>query len=286
MFEDSNITTSMQVISEALLMKHIPYKEDFMLNEVTITRAIISSYITKLQDALDLDVAIVGAGPSGLVAGYYLSLAGKRVALFERKLSIGGGMWGGGMMFNEIVLQDEAVMIAEELGMRVKPYAEGYYTADAVEAVSCLTYRAVSSGLAVFNLISVEDVVFKHERVTGLVVNWSPVEMAGLHVDPMTIHARYVLDATGHGADVVSRLVRKMGVRLNTPTGSMVGEKCMDADLGERHTVENTREVFPGLYACGMASNEVFGGCRMGPVFGGMFLSGRKAAHELIERLS
>ena len=257
-----------------------------MLNEVTITKAIISSYLTKLQAALDLDVAIVGAGPSGLVAGYYLSLAGKRVALFEKKLSIGGGMWGGGMMFNEIVLQDEAVVIAEELGMRVKPYAEGYYTVDAVEAVSCLTYRAVSSGLSIFNLISVEDVVFKLERVTGLVINWSPVEMAGLHVDPMTLHARYVLDATGHDADVVSRLVRKMGVRLNTPTGSMMGEKSMDAELGERQTVENTREAYPGLYVSGMASNGVFGGYRMGPVFGGMFLSGRKAALELIEKLS
>lgn len=256
-----------------------------MLNEVTITKAILSSYMAKLEAALELDVAIVGAGPSGLVAGYYLARAGKKVALFEKKLGIGGGMLGGGMMFNEIVVQVEAASIAEELGMRLKPYADGYYTADAIEAVSCLTYRAVQAGLSVFNLVTVEDLVFREGRVRGLVINWSPVEMTGLHVDPMTLHALSVLDATGHGAGVVSHLARKMGVRLNSETGGMVGEKCMDAELGERSAVENTREAYPGLFVSGMAANAVFGGCRMGPIFGGMFLSGKKAASEIMGML-
>ena len=256
-----------------------------MLNEVTITRGIISSYLAKFERALELDVAIVGAGPSGLVAGYYLARAGKKVALFEKKLSIGGGMLGGGMMFNEIVLQDEALHIAQELGIRTASSSEGYHTADSIESVGCLVYRAMNAGLLVFNLITVEDVLFRGERVMGLVINWSPVEMAGLHVDPLAVHARYVLDATGHGADVVSRLVRKMGVRLMTDTGGMVGEKSMDAERGERHAVENTREAFPGLYVSGMAANAVFGGYRMGPIFGGMLLSGRKAARELAARL-
>ncbi|HQI80384.1 MAG TPA: sulfide-dependent adenosine diphosphate thiazole synthase [Deltaproteobacteria bacterium] len=256
-----------------------------MLNETTITRAIISSYLAKLDAALELDVAIVGAGPSGLIAGYFLARAGKKVALFERKLSMGGGMLGGGMMFNRIVVQDEALHIMDELGIRSVSHAPGYHTVDAVEACGCITYRAVQAGLSVFNCIMAEDVVYRHERVGGLVINWSPVESARLHVDPMTLHARYVLDATGHGADVVSRLVRKMGVRLLTETGAMMGEKSMDAELGERHTVENTREAFPGLFVSGMAANAVFGGYRMGPVFGGMFLSGLKAAQELTARL-
>jgi sulfide-dependent adenosine diphosphate thiazole synthase len=41
------------------------------------------------------------------VAAYYLAKAGKNVTVFERKLSVGGGMWGGGMMFDRIVVQDE-----------------------------------------------------------------------------------------------------------------------------------------------------------------------------------
>jgi len=256
-----------------------------MLNEVTITRAIINTYLDKFTDVLELDVAIVGAGPSGLVAGYYLAKAGKKVALFEKKLSIGGGMWGGGMMFNEIVVQDAGKTVLDELGLGVKEFEEGYYTLDAVEAVSGLVYKSVRAGLKIFNLITIEDVVFKKDRVSGLVINWSPVEMTGLHVDPLTIHARYVIDATGHPANVTETLVRKMGVELDTPTGTIVGERSMDAELGEMHTVENTKEVFPGMYVSGMAANAAFGGYRMGPIFGGMFLSGKKAADEIIERL-
>ncbi len=56
-------------------------------------------------------MAVVGGGPAGLVAAYYLARANKKVVLFERKLSVGGGMWGGGMMFNQIVVQDEALPI-------------------------------------------------------------------------------------------------------------------------------------------------------------------------------
>jgi thiamine thiazole synthase len=256
-----------------------------MLNEVTISRAIITTYMNKLMDSLELDAAIVGGGPSGLVAGYYLARAGKKTALFESKLSIGGGMWGGGMMFNEIVVQEEAREVMDELGVRMKTFEPGYYTADSIDAVTTLIHRAIQAGLRMFNLIYIEDIVFKNGRVGGLVINYAPVVTAKLHVDPMTIHARLVLDATGHPAHVTSTLVRKMGVKLRTETGGILGERSMDADQGERHTVENTGEVFPGLFVSGMAANQVFGGYRMGPVFGGMLLSGKKAAQDMMQRL-
>jgi len=256
-----------------------------MLNEVTITRAILDTYLSKLKDALELDVAIVGAGPSGLVAGYYLAKAGKNIGLFEKKLSVGGGMWCGGMMFNELVVQDAARPLVEEFGIRLKKFEEGYYTIDSIEAVSSLTYHAIKAGLKIFNLITIEDIVFKDGHVSGLVINWTPVEMAGLSVDPLTLHSRFVIDATGHPANVTGALVRKMGVKLNTETGKIIGEKSMDASLGEINTVENTKEAFPGLYVSGMAANAVFGGYRMGPIFGGMFLSGKKAAEEIIKKL-
>ena len=58
----------------------------------------------------------------------------------------------------------------------------------------------------------------------------------------------------------------------------------MWSDRAEALTLENTREVFPGLYVAGMAANATFGGPRMGPIFGGMLLSGKKAAELLIKR--
>ena len=88
------------------------------LDEIKISRAIIDAYQQKLTECLDVDVAIVGAGPAGMCCAYYLAKENKKVALFERKLSVGGGMWGGGIMFNEIVVQKKA---KEMLG-RVEEY--------------------------------------------------------------------------------------------------------------------------------------------------------------------
>ncbi|MFW6052517.1 MAG: sulfide-dependent adenosine diphosphate thiazole synthase [Desulfosalsimonas sp.] len=255
------------------------------LDEIIISRAIIERYHEKLTKNLETDVAIVGAGPSGLVAGYYLAEAGKKVALFERKLSIGGGMWGGGMLFNEIVVQSEALSILDEFGIRYKQYQDDYYTADGIEAVASLTAGALKSGLTIFNCVTVEDVMMRPERVEGLVINWSPVEMAGLHVDPLTVRTSFVIDATGHDTDIVKVVDEKMPGRLNTFTGGIVGQKAMWADRAETDTTRNTKEVFPGLYVAGMAANATAGGPRMGPIFGGMLLSGQKAAQDLIQRL-
>jgi thiamine thiazole synthase len=256
-----------------------------MLNEVTISKAIIDAYVQKLKNALTLDVAIVGGGPSGLLAGYYLAKAGKKVALLDRKLSIGGGVWGGGMMFNEVVVQTQGKELLDELGLETKAYEPGYFTIDSVYLASGLVHKAMCAGLSIFNLVAMEDVVIKNQRVAGLVINWGAVETLKWHVDPLTLHATFVLDATGHPANVTEVLLRKMGVTLETATGKMVGEKSMEAETGESDTVHNSREVYPGLYVCGMAANAVCGGYRMGPIFGGMLLSGRKVAREMIERL-
>ena len=59
----------------------------------------------------------------------------------------------------------------------------------------------------------------------------------------------------------------------------------MWAELGEKGVLENTMEVYPGLIATGMAAAAVFGSPRMGPIFGGMLLSGEKAAQVAIELL-
>lgn len=119
------------------------------LDDVTVSRASVERYTEDLLSYLS-DVAIVGAGPSGLVAAYYLARAGRKVAVFESRLSIGGGMWGG-MMFNHIVVQEDAKATLDEFGARTRPYVEGYYTADSVETITTITSKAIKAGARMFN---------------------------------------------------------------------------------------------------------------------------------------
>jgi len=256
------------------------------LDDIKISRAIIESYKKKLIDALEVDVAIVGAGPAGMCCAYYLAKKGKKVVIFERKLSVGGGMWGGGIMFNEIVVQGKAKEILDEFGVRSRLYEENYYLSDSIEAVSTICSKSVKAGVKIFNLLSAEDVMIRKNRICGLVLNWTAVEIANLHVDPITMRADFVVDATGHAAEVVHIAERKSGLKLKTKTGKIMGEKSMWAEVAEDTIIRNSKEVAPGLFTCGMCANAVFGGPRMGPIFGGMLLSGRKVAQDLIKRLT
>ena len=253
--------------------------------ETKVSQAIIGTYFTKLQENLNLDVAIVGGGPSGIVASYYLAKAGLRVAQFDRKLAPGGGMWGGAMMFNQIVIQEEAIDIVREFQISHQPIGDGLYAMDSVESTASLLYHAVHAGATLFNCYSVEDVVFKDNRVAGVVVNWTPVLREGLHVDPLNILAKVVVDGTGHDSEICTTVARKNGVRLATDTGGVVGERSLDVVTGEDEVVRGTKEIYPGLYVCGMAASAVSGTPRMGPIFGGMLMSGRKVAEDIIKQL-
>lgn len=250
-----------------------------MLDEITISKAITESFMNDFMDAMEADVAIVGAGPSGMTAAYYLARDGIKTVLFERGLRVGGGMPGGGMMFNRIVVQDEGKSILDEFDIRSWEYEPGYYLADSLEATAVLCAGAIKAGARFFNLISVEDVmILEDDRVTGLVLNWTATELAKLHVDPLTIRAKVVIDATGHASEVCHIVVDKLKGKLRTEDGCIVGERPMWAEIGEGKLTENTREVYPGLIVAGMAANAVCGAPRMGPVFGGMLLSGKRAA--------
>jgi thiazole biosynthesis enzyme len=255
------------------------------LDDVRISEAIIGNYMKKLQSVLRTDAAVVGGGPAGMTSAFYLAKAGKKVVLFERRLSLGGGIWGGGMMFNEIVVQEEGRRVLKELGIRTTQARKGYYTADAVETASTLCSTAIKAGVQIMNLLSAEDVMVEKERVTGLVINWSSVEMASLHVDPISVRSKFVVDATGHAAELAHLIEEKTGPCLDTETGFVIGEGSMWADRAERMILDNTKEIFPGLYVAGMAANAVCGAPRMGPIFGGMLMSGKKAAELILTRL-
>lgn len=255
-----------------------------MISETKITKLILESAANNLLNNLNVDVAIAGGGPSGLVAAKYLAQAGLKVSLYERKLSTGGGMWGGGMCFPRIVVQGEAKHILDDFNIKSKEYEKNYFVADSIEAVAKLTAGAVDAGATIFNGISVEDVMIRENKICGMVINWSSVEVAGLHVDPMTIESKFVIDATGHPLEVCKIVQEKVG-KLSTPSGKIEGEKSMWAERAESLVEDNTKEVYPGLWVVGMAANAVFGSPRMGPIFGGMLLSGKKAAEDIVGKL-
>ena len=254
------------------------------IDESIVTEAIVQTFTKRFLECLSLDVAIVGGGPSGLIAAKVLGEHGVKTAVFEKKLSIGGGMWGGGMGYNVIVVQEGAKRILDELGIQSEAYIDGYYVADSIESVAKLVAGVRNAGARIFNLISVEDVMARQGKVCGLVINRTPIEMAQLHVDPLTIGARFVIDATGHAAEVAHVVQKKVGP-LKTKTKGVLGERAMWAEDGERFVVEKAGEVFPNVYVTGMAVGAVYGGPRMGPIFGGMLLSGERVARMILKKL-
>ncbi|MCX7682581.1 MAG: sulfide-dependent adenosine diphosphate thiazole synthase [Anaerolineae bacterium] len=256
------------------------------IDDIQITEHIFQSYFNDLLAAVRSDVLIIGAGPAGLTAAWHLAQDGYQVVVLERGLAVGGGMWGGGTMFSRIVVYgEEAKDLLAKAGVRVTARGDGYYVADAVECVAALTLAAAHAGAQIFNCIAVEDLLVRHDRVEGVVVQWMPVLRSGLHVDPVTFQARAVVDATGHGAELV-RLLAKRRIPLPTPGGEPQTEGPMWAEVGERKVVELTGELYPGLFVAGMAAAAVFGAPRMGPIFGGMLLSGKRVAEQIGEALS
>jgi thiamine thiazole synthase len=87
-----------------------------------------------------------------------------------------------------------------------------------------------------------------------------------------------VIDGTGHDAEVVAALERR-GILKTKGFGAMWVERSEDA------VVEHTGEVHPGLIVMGMAVSTVYGLPRMGPTFGAMLLSGKRAAEVALDLL-
>lgn len=254
-----------------------------MIDDVEVTRKIFQRYSKDFIDNTQVDVIIAGAGPAGLTAARLLAEAGKKVLIIERKLAPGGGMWGGGMNFPVVVIQPESKHLLDDIGVKLEDTGDNYYTADSVECVAKLLASAIDAGAKVWNAVSVEDVMIRQDRISGVVINWTAVTVTKMHVDPLTIGSEYVIDGTGHDADICT-VARKKAGKLHTPSGEVEGERSMWAEVGEQTVVENTREVYPGLYVIGMAANAVMGAPRMGPIFGGMLLSGEKVAREILEK--
>jgi thiamine thiazole synthase len=212
------------------------------------------------------------------MAARELATLGRKVVVLERQLVPGGGVWGGAMGMNEVVIQDDALQALEGTGVRPKRTGDRLAAIDSMELASALVLGALRAGAVVLNLTTVEDLCVRGGVVRGVVANRTELGDR-LPLDPISFQAEAVLDATGHDAALV-RMLHRRGL-LSSGTG-LPGEGAMDAMNGEAFVVDEIAEIYPGLWIAGMAVAAARGGPRMGPIFGGMLLSGR-AVSELID---
>jgi len=245
------------------------------VGEKEVTAAIVGEFAGQFQEYVESDVIIIGAGPSGLIAGRDLAAAGRKVLIVERNNYLGGGFWIGGYLFNKVTVRDPGQEILEELGVPFIEKTAGLYVADGPHACSKLIAAACDAGVKIANMTVFEDVVLREgNRIAGVVINWTPVQSMPRQitcVDPVAIETKVVIDATGHDAFVV-KCLEERGLLKTKGFGAMWVERSEDL------IVEHTGEVHPGLLVTGMAVSTTYGLPRMGPTFGGMLLSGRRVA--------
>lgn len=254
------------------------------VDESVVTKGILRGSLEYFNTITEADVIVVGAGPAGLTASRYLAESGLKTVVFERRLSFGGGIGGGGMQFPMLIIQSPADEILREAECNLKKYEEDVYLVNSAEMLAKLAYSAVKAGAHIVLGITVDDLIYRSEeekiKIVGVVVQWTSVIMSGLHVDPLAFKAKAVVDCTGHDAEVLAVASRKIPeLDLMLP-----GEKAMWISKSERSIVEKTGEVCSGLYVAGMAVATLNQVPRMGPIFGGMLLSGKKVAELIIER--
>src|SRR5574339_932288 len=250
------------------------------VREVEITRAIANEFHDVLINYADSDVIILGVGPAGITAGRELALMGFKTLIIEQNNYLGGGYWLGGYMMNPVTVREPAQKLWDELGIPYKKVSDGLYLTPGPHAVSKLIASACDAGVKFLNLTKFDDLVLKNGRVAGIVVNWMPVSALPRNitcVDPVALESKIVIDASGHDSVAVKRLVDRGLVTWR-------GMEPMSI-TGEDAVVEYTGEVYPGLIAAGMSATETHGLPRMGPTFGSMLLSDRKAAQLAISKL-
>ncbi len=245
------------------------------VSEKDVTRAIVSEFMKQFDQYAEADCMIVGGGPSGLMAGRELARQKYKVLIIERNNYLGGGFWLGGYLMNKVTVREPAQKILDELQVPYIKYVEGLYVADGPHACSKLIAAACDAGVKIANMTVFDDVVIgENNRVRGVVVNWTPITALPREltcVDPIALEAQIVIDSTGHDACVVRKLEERGVLKAK-------GYGAMWVNQSEDLVVEHTGEVFPGLVISGMAVSTMYGLPRMGPTFGAMLLSGKRAA--------
>lgn len=252
------------------------------VGEKEVTRAIVAEFAKQFEEYVESDCIIIGAGPAGLTAGRILAQEGVKTLIVERNNYLGGGFWIGGYLMNKVTVRSPAHKMLDELGIPHSEYSPGLHVADGPHACSKVIAAACDAGVKFANMTVFDDVVLREQnRIAGVVINWTPIQALPREitcVDPVALETKVVIDATGHDARVARKLEERGLLKI-------VGYGAMWVEQSEDLVVEHTGEAHPGLIVAGMAVSTVYGLPRMGPTFGAMLLSGKRAAEAAIEVL-
>ena len=98
-----------------------------------------------------------------------------------------------------------------------------------------LYFQCILCLSGICSVSSVGDASFKLQEdgtLTGLVINWGPVDSTRLHVDPLVVRAKVILDVTGHEHGLAQFIQKKKG------NITIKGEGFMWAARGEKQVCD------------------------------------------------